>query len=162
MHERTPSFDERVAVVSQAMQGQADVATAPDLRRENLGQVRRSALLLEDDPTLLALLEMHLQALELRTLRASTIREARELLAENEIQLGLFDIQLPDGSGLELCAELDENPRWMGLPVVILSSSRDSDVVRRTRSAGARFFLSKPYDPNVLLAVIELALGEGI
>jgi FixJ family two-component response regulator len=34
-----------------------------------------------------------------------------------------------------------------------------ANMVRQTRAAGASFFIGKPYDPNVLLTVIERALG---
>lgn len=121
---------------------------------------RPTILLLEDDPALLWLLQQHLQSLPVKILATETITQARHTLAEQCVDLAILDIHLPDGSGLELCAEMDESPTLMGIPVIILSSSSEPDVVRRSRSSGGCFFISKPYDPNVLLTIIERALGR--
>ncbi len=43
--------------------------------------------------------------------------------------------------------------------MIMLSNLNQPNMVRRTRAAGASFFLVKPYDPNVLLTVIERALA---
>jgi CheY-like chemotaxis protein len=46
------------------------------------------------------------------------------------------------------------------VPVIVLSGEERPDVVRRARQAGCRFFLRKPYDPNVLLALVMAALSD--
>lgn len=120
----------------------------------------KKTLVLEDDPVQRYLLERHLDSLGLQTFSAATIAEARRSLAEHAFVLALFDVQLPDGSGLDFCAEIDEDPLLTGLPIVVLSNLHDAHVVRNSRASGARFFISKPYDPNVLLTVIERILGE--
>ncbi|MCR9292549.1 MAG: response regulator [bacterium] len=132
----------------------------PELQPLENDASRPTILLLEDDPALLWLLQQHLQSLPVKTLATETINQARHRLSEQCIDLAILDIHLPDGSGLELCAEMDESPELMGIPVIILSSSSDPDVVRRSRSSGGCFFISKPYDPNVLLTIIERALGR--
>ncbi|MFK7735584.1 MAG: response regulator [Pirellulaceae bacterium] len=125
---------------------------------EDLGP--RNVLLLEDDPAQLYLLEQHLDSVGLTVRSANSVGEARSQLAENAFELAILDAHLPDGSGLEFCKEIDSDPRHVGLPVVVLSSCTESKMVRQTRASGGSFFLSKPYDPNVLLTVIEKALGR--
>lgn len=139
-----------------------DAATEPQLDPLPSQGSPRKLLVLEDDQVQLQILTQHLESLDLQTVSASTIAEARCCLGDSEFDLGIFDVQLPDGSGLDLCAELDDNPSWAGLPVVILSNSSQSDIVRRTRAAGGYYFLGKPYDPNVLIAIIERALGQAL
>ena len=138
-------------------------ATLPKLALQPVEEpVERKVLLLEDDPAQLMLLEQHLEALGLKTFSASTIEQARKRLRETRFELALFDIQLPDGNGLELCAQIDEDPDLMGLPVIVLSSLEQEQIVRETRAAGGSFFISKHYDPNVLLTIIEHALGASL
>jgi two-component system phosphate regulon response regulator PhoB/two-component system alkaline phosphatase synthesis response regulator PhoP len=72
----------------------------------------------------------------------------------------LLDIELPDGSGLELCSELADDPATSAIPVVIVSGTEQSDVIRAARRAGSRFFLCKPYDPNALLLIAEHSIRE--
>ncbi|MEM7477175.1 MAG: response regulator, partial [Planctomycetota bacterium] len=71
----------------------------PALSSVRTGDGSRKVLLLEDDPAQLMLLEQHLGALGLKVVKASTIAEARQRLTETRVELALFDIQLPDGSG---------------------------------------------------------------
>lgn len=116
-------------------------------------------LVLEDDSLQSQLLQQTLDSLGLATVIAHSLREARQQLKLQPIDLGVFDLHLPDGSGIELCNEIDNDSKLAGLPVVIVSSNKHSDVVRRTRAVGCSYFISKPYDPNVLIAIVERLIG---
>jgi DNA-binding response OmpR family regulator len=126
------------------------------------GAAPKKVLVLEDDELQLHLLRQHLAAIGLQCRAATSVQQAWQFLREEPADLAIFDIHLPDGCGLELCRQIDDDPRLSGLPVVVLSSSTQTDIVRRTRAAGAYYFISKPYDPNVLLAIIERALASDI
>ena len=116
------------------------------------------ALILEDDPLQLEVLTRHLEQLGMQVKATETVAAARSALSEQPFRIAILDIHLSDGNGLELCEYIDSEPALCGLPVIVLSSQAEFDVVRRCRAAGACFFLSKPYDPNVLLALCEKAL----
>jgi len=118
-----------------------------------------SVLLLEDDELQMQVLSRHLEALNLEVLGAGTIAAASAILRDKPVNLAILDIHLPDGNGLELCEQIDSNPALSGLPIIMLSSMTEVDLVRRTRAAGGYYFIGKPYDPNVLLIIIERALG---
>ncbi len=69
-------------------------------------------LLLEDDEALRQMLEWELTELGYGVLAVGTCREARAALRRRDIELGLFDIGLPDGDGAALAAELvRDNPK---------------------------------------------------
>ena len=129
----------------------------PELEPLELAPVVRRALVLEDDDVERELLVRRLQLVGLQVVEASTIAQARAHLKSSQFDLAVMDVHLPDGCGLSFCEEALETAS--SLPVIILSSVRDSSVVRRSRAAGGLFFLGKPYDPNVLLAIIENAVG---
>ncbi len=126
------------------------------------GRRRGRVLVLEDDPLQLKLLQQHLQSVGFEVVTATCIAQARQRLSESGLQIAILDVQLPDGCGFELCEEIDSYAVYAGLPVVVLSSLREAGAVRRTRASGGRYFLCKPYDPNVLLAIIERALEDAI
>ncbi len=121
---------------------------------------RGRILVLEDDPLQLRLLKEHLEAIDFEVVTAASIAEARQRMSDTIVQLAIFDVQLPDGSGFEFCEQLDNAPATVGLPIIVLSSLTESSAIRQTRASGGRYFLGKPYDPNVLLAIIERALEE--
>lgn len=139
-------------------------AVIPEVQQEfaSRGPAPAKILLLEDDPVQLAMLSQHVDALGYEVLPASSIAEAKRQLEKHRVELAILDVQLPDGSGFDLCEQLDSSERYSGLPIIVLSSITEASVVRKTRASGARFFLGKPYDPNVLLAIIERALDERV
>ncbi|MCC7337366.1 MAG: response regulator [Pirellulaceae bacterium] len=136
------------------------LAVQPQLQDLPPPPPRGRVLVLEDDPLQLKLLEQHLESVGFDVVAASTIRQARQRLSRPGIQLAILDVQLPDGCGFELCEQIDNDPAHAGLPVVVLSSLSEAGAVRKTRASGGRYFLCKPYDPNVLLAIIERALND--
>ncbi len=139
--------------VSAGPEPEAQLQTAQTARS------KLSVLLLEDDELQIQVLSRHLEALNLEVLAAGTIAAASAILRDNRVHLAILDIHLPDGNGLELCEQIDSNPALSGLPIIMLSSMTEGDLVRRTRAAGGCYFIGKPYDPNVLLVIIERALG---
>jgi len=130
-----------------------------ELQAAQTAHPKLSVLLLEDDELQMQVLSRHLESLNLEVLQAGTIAAASAILRDKRVHLAILDIHLPDGNGLELCEQIDANPALCGLPIIMLSSMTEGDLVRRTRAAGGCYFIGKPYDPNVLLVIIERALG---
>ncbi len=76
---------------------------------------------------------------------------AREALREQNVNLLLTDINLPDGSGLDVAREaLRQNPR---LPVIVCSGHDSTDVARSLGPTAHP--LRKPIEPGELEALIE-------
>ena len=130
--------------------------------QKNGGDGQFRVLVLEDDELQLELLLDHLHSVGLATVGVKTVAEARDQLLNAKFSLAIFDIQLPDGSGLELCNSIADDSRFFNMQTIVLSSVNQANMVRQTRAAGASFFIGKPYDPNVLLTVIERALGTDL
>ncbi|MEZ3470877.1 MAG: response regulator, partial [Schaedlerella sp.] len=75
-------------------------------------------MILEDDEDLAEGIALSLQGEELNFEICRTISEARDVLKKKEFDLLIFDINLPDGSVLELCREV----RHMGkVPIALLT-----------------------------------------
>jgi FixJ family two-component response regulator len=67
------------------------------------------------------------------------------------------DIQMPGMSGLDLQARLAEE--GSGIPIIFITAYGDARARTRAMEAGARGFLEKPFDDNVLLDRIRDVLG---
>lgn len=70
----------------------------------------------------------------------------------------LSDINLGEQSGLELCEELKEHAMLTDVPVIFLSGAPIPDVIRRAHAVGGTYYLRKPFDPDVLIDLVEKAL----
>jgi two-component system KDP operon response regulator KdpE len=93
-------------------------------------------------------------------LEAPNLARAREILAAQHVDLVLLDVRLPDGDGLALAAELQENGKARPIVVVLSASVLPSERDAALRS-GADAFLAKPYHPNELVALVGKLLNDG-
>ena len=117
-------------------------------------------LVVDDDMDQLAALLYRLQKLGYETATASSGRQAIESATSTVPDLVLLDLCLPDADGFDVCEQLGDSAATSCVPVIILSGMESDDIVRRARNAGCIYYLRKPYDPNVLLALIQNALDS--
>jgi signal transduction histidine kinase len=86
---------------------------------------------------------------------AESIAEAREKLAGGRFDLLLLDYKLPDGTGLELLREIQE--QRMDLLVIMITAFASLEVAVSATRNGAFDFLSKPFAPEELQSVVTKA-----
>ena len=90
---------------------------------------------------------------------AATIGEARAILATEPIDVILLDVRLPDGSGLDLAAEVRASSR-PAVRIIIISASVLPAERSRAVESGADAFLGKPFGAKDLIDVL-VALAPG-
>jgi sigma-B regulation protein RsbU (phosphoserine phosphatase) len=72
----------------------------------------------------------------------------------------VLDRHMPRMDGIEVLTRLKAEPRLRGVPVVMQTAARSiADTISGLR-AGAYYYLAKPYDPGLLLAVVAVAIAE--
>lgn len=113
-------------------------------------------LIVDDDPEIRSLLARYLAGQGFRVSVASDRRECERQIAESNFELIVLDVQLPDGSGLDICrALLDRRSR---IPVILLTALKE-DVDRIVGlEIGADDYLGKPFNPRELVARIKAVL----
>jgi len=72
----------------------------------------------------------------------------------------LADMQMPRLDGAGLCTAMGADPALSGIPVVILTSVQDPRAHQQCLVAGAKEILSKPVEPEHLMAALHRALGD--
>lgn len=82
-------------------------------------------------------------------------RMAESLALEHHPHLILLDLNLPDMHGSEVFNILQQNSKLKNIPVVIVSADAVSLQVNRLLDAGARKYLTKPFDINDFLKIID-------
>lgn len=70
----------------------------------------------------------------------------------------ISDINLDGESGLELCESIKSKNTLKDVPVMFLSGAQIPDIIRRSHAAGGAYYLRKPFDPEVLLELVDKAL----
>ena len=115
-------------------------------------------LLVEDDPVLLRTLTIGLRAEGHEVVVAADGRTALAALREDDPELVVLDLGLPDVSGMDVLASLRE---WSRLPVVVLSARADSSDKVGALDAGADDYVTKPFAMDELLARLRSAHRRG-
>ncbi len=117
---------------------------------------RRSVLVVEDDPDLLALMEMILADAGYPVRTAPEGRSALDRVAEEMPGLILLDMRMPGMNGWEFAREfrLRHVP---ACPIVVVTAAEDAR--RRAEEIGAEGWLEKPFDLNDVLAAVERHVG---
>lgn len=115
-------------------------------------------LLLEDDAALGNGIRLALQSPEMRLTLCATLVQAREALGQARFDLLILDVNLPDGSGLEL---LDTVRKTSRVPVILLTANdMEMDIVTGLES-GADDYITKPFSLAVLRARVNAQLRRG-
>ena len=114
-------------------------------------------VLIADDSMSVRRLAQHL--LQTQGYRVATAADgllAWQLLEDGELPaLLLADIEMPEMDGLELLRRVRADIRCKQLPVVMLTAHEAGPVSQKAIDAGAQAFLTKPYAPNELLALVR-------
>ncbi len=101
-------------------------------------------LLVEDDEIMRLSLEDRLRLEDIPVHSVGNITNARKELEKGDIDLVITDIRLPDGTGIELFADISNH--FPGIPVILMTAFGDiSDAVALVK-AGALDYLTKPFD----------------
>ena len=115
--------------------------------------------LLEDDEALGRGITMALEGPERAVFRSGTLAEAEEILSRERFSLLILDVNLPDGSGLELLKQLRQ--RGDSVPVILLTANDlEVDIVAGLE-LGADDYITKPFSLAVLRARVNTQLRRG-
>ena len=116
-------------------------------------------LVVEDDLALSTGLCFELDAAGYATQAAYNCRKARYLVEQEEFALALLDVNLPDGSGFELCREIKNcSPQ---IPVIFLTANDLEEDVLNGFDLGAEDYITKPFNMKILLRRVEVAIRRG-
>ena len=114
-----------------------------------------TVLLLEDDLALSQGIAVALERADLQIIQCHSLAQAGEALDHNSFKLAILDVNLPDGSGLELLRRLRSKS---AIPVILLTANDlETDVVSGLEN-GADDYITKPFSLAILRARVNAQL----
>ena len=116
-------------------------------------------LVVDDDASVRAVVSDVLRSEGFDIIEAAGAEAAVAVIDGQAIDAVVLDQRLGDRSGLEVLAQLRRDPATAGIPVLVLTGDRDTDVAT-SLDAGANDYLSKPFDPAELIARLRAQLRE--
>ncbi len=115
-----------------------------------------TCLIVDDETDIRELLMMTFARMDIDAFSASGVAEAKLLLKQRQYALCLTDMQMPDGTGLELVQHISEH--HAGLPVAVITAHASTENAVLALKAGAFDYLTKPISLKQLRPLIEFAL----
>ena len=124
---------------------------------------RHRILIVEDDSTIRALLEMALLGSGYADVSsAARGDEGLDLVKREKPDLVLLDVMLPGLDGLAIARRIRETPELAATRILMLTARTEPDDIVRGLEAGADDYVTKPFDRKVLLARIKAVLRRGL
>ena len=118
-------------------------------------------LVIEDDDFTASLLQFVLERQQMQVTRVADGRTALNLIAQGHAcDAVLLDLMLPQVSGTEVLRQLRQHPDWAQCPVLVLSALDSGEDMARAFAAGASDYLTKPFNPEELLARLEHRMAQ--
>ncbi|MEX2137339.1 MAG: response regulator transcription factor [Chloroflexota bacterium] len=117
--------------------------------------LRPALLLVDDDPTLLSVLARRMAREGYEVLTAPSGAQALTQLEQRWPSLLIVDLMMPGMDGFELCARVK---RIADLPIIVLSAVDASEAKVRALEDYAEDYITKPFDPDELVARVQRVL----
>ena len=121
---------------------------------------KKRILLVEDDLRSSEVLKFALEAKGYETIQAANGKDALTMARETPPQLVILDIMLPKMDGYHFCRLLKFDSRFNRIPVIIVSSKIQETDKELGLACGGNEYITKPYDINKLIGVVEKYLSS--
>jgi DNA-binding response OmpR family regulator len=119
----------------------------------------KKILIVDDDELVLIALKELLKAENYEVQTSSRGAEALKKLDQEDFDLLILDIIMPEMDGFELCKKIREKASCKEKPIMFLTAKNQEEDKKRGLEVGGTLFLSKPISPQRLLALIADAIG---
>lgn len=119
-------------------------------------------LIVDDEPHLRTLIQQTLEELEddgVDLLTASNGEEALETIREEQPNLVFLDVMMPKQNGFDVCNAVKRELGLGHIHVILLTAKGQEFDRQRGQDVGADLYMTKPFDPDALLAQARSVLG---
>lgn len=120
-------------------------------------QKKSTVLIIEDEPPIRKLLTITLESQGYKPVDADSGKMGVRLAASVKPDLVLLDLGLPDIDGKEVISMIRE---WSQMPIIVCSVRNNDEEIIKVLDAGADDYVTKPFNPDVLLARIHANLRK--
>ena len=118
---------------------------------------RKTILIVDDTETNIDIL-LELLGDQYDVMVALDGQSALDIAYEDELDLILLDIMMPNMDGYEVCERLKDNPRTKDIPVLFITARIDEDSIEKAYDAGGVDYITKPFKHRELLARVKTHL----
>ncbi|WP_437327610.1 response regulator [Sorangium sp. So ce381] len=122
----------------------------------------KKILLVEDSSTVRQQVGILLSGAGYGTLEADNGRDAVATVAAHKDDLAMIiaDVNMPVMNGIDMIQSLRDKGLAPGVPILMLTTEGQPELIEKARKAGAKGWIIKPFKPDLLLAAVKKLAGE--
>jgi len=118
----------------------------------------KKILIIDDEPQLVELLKIRLEANDYEVLVAADGQEGLKAARSKKPDLIILDLMLPKVDGFTVCRMLKFDEKYKNIPIIMFTARAQDSDKRLGKEVGADDYVTKPFDPQVLLDKISKLL----
>jgi two-component system, OmpR family, alkaline phosphatase synthesis response regulator PhoP len=127
---------------------------------EGAEEAKRLIIVADDEPHIGRIIKMKLEQGPFDVTLAFDGQEAVEAIEQSpRVDLVLLDLMMPKLSGLDVLERVRRDPRYKDVPCIILTAAGQEHQYRAAMERGATEFLTKPFSPKKLYALVAQLTG---
>ena len=117
-------------------------------------------LIIDDEVQLVEMVKMRLEDAGYETICAYDGQEGFGRAKKDKPDLIILDLMLPKMDGYKVCGLLKNDARYSKIPIIMFTARVQEEDVALGKELGAEEYVTKPFDPKILLSKIKKLLGE--
>jgi len=117
-------------------------------------------LIVDDEKDLVSMIKMRLEASGYEALEAYDGQTALDKARQEKPDLIILDLMLPKMDGYMVCRMLKFDEKYKKIPIILFTARVQDSDKELGKEVGADAYITKPFEPNVLLAKIEELLTK--
>ncbi len=115
----------------------------------------KRVMIVDDSATVRQVLQTTLVAAGYEVVEAIDGEDALKLFTENNVDMLVTDLNMPNLDGISLIKEVRQNPRNRFMPIIMLTTESQPEQRQKGKTAGASGWITKPFRPEQLLSVVS-------
>jgi two-component system alkaline phosphatase synthesis response regulator PhoP len=123
-------------------------------------KMAKRILIVDDEVQLVEMVKMRLEAAGYEIISAYDGQEGFDKAKRDKPDLIILDLMLPKMDGYKVCGLLKNDARYSNIPIIMFTARVREEDERLGRDLGAEEYVTKPFDPKILLSKIKELLGE--
>ena len=116
-------------------------------------------VVVDDEPFILMMIEDKLARAGMKVVALPKSVGAVDVIRAEMPDLVLLDWMMPEISGIEICRTLKADPELKDIPVFMLSAKGQEEDEKLGMESGVKRYITKPFSPKALLAIVQEELG---
>jgi two-component system alkaline phosphatase synthesis response regulator PhoP len=128
-------------------------------KKKETKQQTRKILIVDDEEALIRLVTLYLKYHSYEVISAIDGQEGLEKAKTEKPDLIVLDLMLPKMDGYKVCGLLKKDTRYAKIPIILFTAKAQEKDIKLGEEVGANAYITKPFEPEVLLSKIEELIG---